>query len=101
MGQTMPMRIGVTMVTGNGDIRRSRIDTATRYDAARWEELVRRANLDLPPPYKPEPQQAVYEISADDQVIQVADGDLVGPLRDLVEAVMNEGGTDEWRDSPA
>ena len=90
------MHIDVTIIAGNGGIRRSMIDTATRFDAARWEELVQRANLDLPPPYKPQPQQPVYEITADDQIVQVAEGDLVGPLRELVDAVLSEGDSDDW-----
>ena len=50
-----------------------------------------RARLDLPPPYRPHPGEPVYEISAGERVAQVAEGDLVGPLRELVRAVLADG----------
>lgn len=87
------MRCEITQVNGDGTIRRALVDTTGRDDAARWEGLAARARLDAPPPYRPEPGEPVYEIAADDRVAQVAEGDLVGPLRELVQAVFTDG----WR----
>ena len=49
------MNIEVTRILGDGSIRRARIEPEERSDAARWRELVSRANLNLPPPYRPDP----------------------------------------------
>jgi hypothetical protein len=43
----------VTKVAGDGNIRRGVLDTAARSDAGRWEELIERAALAVPPPYRP------------------------------------------------
>ncbi len=90
-GQNKAMRCEITQVNGDGTIRRARVDTAGRRDAARWERLAEQARLDLPPPYRPHPGEPVYEISAGERVAQVAEGDLVGPLRELVRAVLADG----------
>ena len=82
------MRCEITQVDGDGTIRRARLDTTGRRDAARWERLAEQARLDLPPPYRPHPGEPVYEIAAGERVAQVAEGDLVGPLRELVRAVL-------------
>ena len=87
-GQNKPMRCEITQVNGDGTIRRARVDTTGRRDAARWERLAEQARLDLPPPYRPHPGEPVYEIAAGERVAQVAEGDLVGPLRELVRAVL-------------
>ncbi len=67
------------------------VDTASRDDAERWEQLVDGAGLDLPPPYQPEPGETVYEIRVDERVVQVAESGLVGPLEELAEAVLEQG----------
>jgi hypothetical protein len=85
------MKCAITQVNGDGTIRRAVVDTTGRHDAARWERLADQARLDLPPPYRPHPGEPVYEISAGDRVAQVAEGDLVGPLRELVRAVLTDG----------
>jgi len=41
-------------------------------------------------PYRPEPGQPVYQISAGGHAAQVAEKDLAGPLRELVSAVLSE-----------
>jgi hypothetical protein len=46
----------------------------------------------VPPPYRPDPGQPVYQISAGGHAAQVAEKDLAGPLRELVSAVLSEGG---------
>jgi hypothetical protein len=59
------MVIEVTRIGGDGSIRRAVVDTAGRDDAARWERLAQQAALEVPPPYRPEPGQPVYQISAE------------------------------------
>jgi hypothetical protein len=85
------MKCEVTQVNGDGTIRRAVLDTTGRQDAARWDGLAEQARLDLPPPYRPHPGEPVYEIAADERVAQVAEGDLIGPLRELVRAVLTDG----------
>jgi hypothetical protein len=85
------MNIEVTRILGDGSIRRARIEPEERPDAARWRELVSRANLKLPPPYRPDPGRPVYQVSDGEHSIQVAERGLAGSLRDLVAAVLAEG----------
>lgn len=84
--------IAVTRVGGDGSVRRAVLDTAGRDDAGRWELLVERSGLGVPLPYRPEPGEPVYEVSAGGRLVQVAERDLAGPLRDLVTAVLALGG---------
>ena len=83
--------IDVTRIADNGNFRRAAVDTAGRDDAARWEQLAEQSALSVPLPYRPDPGQPVYEISAGDHIAQVAEKDLTGPLRELVTAVLAEG----------
>lgn len=64
------------------------VDTAGRSDAGRWIDLIKRAALDLPPPYRPLPDWPVYHIRAEDKIVVVAEQELVGPLRELVMATL-------------
>jgi hypothetical protein len=84
MGQTGQVRIVVTEVAGDGSIRRGMLDTAERSDASRCEELIEQAALAVPPPYRPVRGRPIYEIRADDTTVWVAEGELAGPLRELV-----------------
>ncbi len=86
------MRVVVTEVTGRGGVRRGVVDTAARSDAGRWIDLIERAALDLPPPYRPMPGWPVYHIRADDMIVVVAERELAGPLRDLVMATLAASG---------
>lgn len=43
------------------------------------------------PPYRPHPGEPVYEIVVDGRAVQIADGDLLGPLRELTIGVLTEG----------
>jgi hypothetical protein len=81
----------VTEVTGHGSIRRGVLDTAGRSDAGRLTDLIERAALDCPPPYRPVTGMPLYEIRADDKTVWVAERDLVGPLRELVITTLAEG----------
>jgi hypothetical protein len=92
MRQAWLMIIDVTRIAGDGSIRHAVVDTAGRDDAARWEELVQQAALEVPPPYRPDPGQPVYEIAAAGRAVQVAERDLAGPLRELVITVLTEAG---------
>jgi hypothetical protein len=90
-GHTRAMNIEVTRILGDGSIRRASVQPEERADAARWRQLLDRANLELPPPYNPDPGRPVYQVSDGQHSIQVAERGLVGPLRDLVAAVLAEG----------
>jgi hypothetical protein len=78
------MRVVVTEVAGDGSIRRGVLDTAGRSDASTWEELIEQAALAGPPPYRPARGRPIYEIRAGDTTVWVAEGELAGPLRELV-----------------
>jgi hypothetical protein len=84
------MRLEVTQIASDGSLRRRALDTTGRSDAWRWEELTGRAPAS-PPPYRVAPGSTVYHIQVDDHVILVSEGDLAGPLRDLVTAVLAAG----------
>ena len=90
-GHTKTMNIEVTRILGDGSIRRASVQVEERADADRWRELVDRANLELPPPYNPDPGRPVYQVSDGKHSIEVAERGLAGPLRDLVAAVLAEG----------
>ena len=60
------------------------LDTAARSDAGKWEELIEQAALAVPPPYRPARGRPIYEIRAGDATVWVAEGELAGPLRELV-----------------
>jgi hypothetical protein len=92
MERTTHVRVTVTRVAGDGSVRRAVVDAAGRDDAARWEQLIEQAGLGVPPPYRPRPGEAVYHIRAGELEVQVAERDLTGPLRELVTAVLAEGG---------
>jgi hypothetical protein len=84
--------IVVTRVGGDGSVLSRTVDTASREDAGRWEQLAAHAVHDAaPPPYQAQPGEPVYEIRAGEHAVQVADGDLQGPLRELALAVLAEG----------
>jgi hypothetical protein len=87
------VEIVVTSVGADGTVHHATVDTAGRADADRWERLVASAHLEVPPPYRPEPEQPVYQVRAGGHVAQVAERNLAGPLRELVTAVLAEGGT--------
>jgi hypothetical protein len=85
--------IVVTYIAGDGSVLRRTVDTTGRPDAAAWDDLIQRAALSFPPAYRPVAGGAVYHIRADGHSVLVAEADLAGPLRDLVAAVLAEGGS--------
>jgi hypothetical protein len=75
-----------------GGIRRTGVDTAGRDDAARWEELIQQASLGVPPPYRPFRPRLCTNVRAGELEVQVVERDLTGPLRELITAVLADGG---------
>jgi len=72
-------------------MQRRVVDTAQCSSGRQWEDLTARA-LAIPPPYRPVPGAPLYHISTDDGTAAlVAEGDLCGPLLDLVTAVLAMG----------
>jgi len=65
------MRVVVTRIEPDGAMQRRVVDTTRRDDGPRWEDLAERA-LASQPPYRPVPGAAVYHISVDDRLAQVA-----------------------------
>src|SRR5262249_60361358 len=80
----------VTRIDPDGALHRRIVDAAQQSDRQLWEDLAARA-LGGPVPYRPAPGIAVYHISVEDDVVIAAEHDLIGPLRDLVTAVMALG----------
>ena len=58
------MEIAVTAIGADGTVRQAIVETAGRVDAGWWEQLAASAHLEVPPPYRPEPGQPVYEVRA-------------------------------------
>jgi hypothetical protein len=85
------VEIAVTAIGADGAVHQAVAETTGRVDADWWEQLAASAHLEVPPRYRPEPGQPVYEIRAGAHVALVAEPDLVGPLRELVMAVVAEG----------
>ena len=81
----------VTEVTGAGSIRRGVLDTAGQSDPDRCVDLIERAALGLPPPYRPLAGRPVYQIRAGESIVFVAERELVGPLRELVMTALAPG----------
>ncbi len=92
-GQAARVEIAVTAIGADGTVRQAIVETTGRVDADWWEQLAASAHLEVPPPYRPEPGQPVYEVRAGEHVAQVAEQDLAGPLRELVFAVLTAGGS--------
>ena len=89
-GQTRWVRLEVTRIAQDGNIRRRVLDTTDRPDAGRWENLLGQAP-DVPPPYRAAPGDTVYQISVGERTVMVTEGGLTGALRELVVAVLAEG----------
>jgi hypothetical protein len=90
-GRLARVKIAVTAIGADGTVLRAIVETTGRVDADWWEQLAVSAHLEVPPPYRPEPGQPVYEVRAGEHVALVAEQDLVGPLRELVTVVLAEG----------
>ena len=80
----------MTRIEQDGTMQRRVVDTVRLADGPQWERLTGRA-LEFQPPYRPAPGVPIYHVSACDQQILVAEGDLGGPLLDLITAVIALG----------
>ena len=81
----------MTRIEQDGTMQRRVVDTAQAGGGRQWEDLAARA-LAVPPPYNPVPGTPIYHVSADEgTAVLVAEGDLSGPLLDLVTAVLAMG----------
>lgn len=87
----MLVMIVVTYLAADGTVLRRTVNTAARHDARMWEDLVRQAGLSIPPAYRPAPGRAVYHVRVGHEAVLIAEDDLIGPLRELVAAVLAEG----------
>jgi hypothetical protein len=83
--------IVVIRIGGDGSVLTRTVDTASREDAGRWAQLAEQAAPSVPTAYRPRPGESVYHIQAGGHVVDVAERDLQGPLRELVIAVLVEG----------
>jgi hypothetical protein len=84
--------IVVIRVGGDGSVLTRAVDTASRKDAGRWARLAEQAAPGVPTVYRPRPGEPVYHIQAGGHDLDVAERDLLGPLRELVIAVLVGGG---------
>ncbi|HEY5989553.1 MAG TPA: hypothetical protein VIV12_24715 [Streptosporangiaceae bacterium] len=84
------VRVVVTEIGWEGQMRRRALDTSGLTDAGRWEKLIEQV-LASPPPYKAAPGRPVYVIHAGDRAALVGEQDLTGPLADLVETILETG----------
>jgi hypothetical protein len=85
--------IVVTRIGGDGSVLTRSVHTASRGDPGRWEALAGQAALEILRPYRPQPGEPVYFVCAGEHEVQVAERDLDWPLRELVIAVLGEGGS--------
>jgi hypothetical protein len=74
----------------DGTMERRVVDTTSQTDRPEWEELTAQA-LAVPLSYRPQPGVAVYHVGVDDLVVMIAERDLIGPMLDLVTAVLTLG----------
>jgi hypothetical protein len=87
-----PAMIAVIRVGGDGSVLTRAVDTASRKDAGRRARLAEQAAPAVPTAYRPRPGEPVYHIQAGGHDLDVAERDLLGPLRELVIAVLAGGG---------
>ena len=95
-----PMRVAVTRVGADGVISRGAIVADGSPGTRRWEDLILRAALGVPPPYEPEPGEDIYHVEAGDLAFLVGEGNLVGPLKELVSAVLASAVTAQSHPGP-
>jgi hypothetical protein len=80
----------VTEIGWDGRIRRRMFDFSGLSDARLWEDLIGQV-LAAPPPYRPVPGSAVYQLAVGSRAVLIAERDLTSPLRDLVMTVLASG----------
>ena len=84
------MRVVVTEVGWDGNIRRQALETVALPDAGRWEHLIEQV-LASPPLYRAAPGSPVYVIHAGDRAVLVGEDNLTGSLHELVRAILQTG----------
>ncbi|GAA4614087.1 hypothetical protein GCM10023195_61350 [Actinoallomurus liliacearum] len=83
------MKVAVTRSGGfAGMVRRAEVDSADHPTVAR---LVDEIDLDDVPEPTPAADRFVYEVEVDDHCVPIAETDLCGPLRELVDYVLAHG----------
>jgi hypothetical protein len=81
----------VTEVSGDGNISRSAVETASLPDAGRWEHLIEQV-LAFPPRYQAAPGSPVYVIHGGDRAVLVGEENLIGSLHELVRTILQTSG---------
>jgi hypothetical protein len=84
------VRVVVTEVSWDGNIRRSALETTGLPDAGRWEHLIDQV-LAVPPRYQAAPGSPVYVIHAGDRAILVGEQNLTGSVQELVGTILRTG----------
>jgi len=85
------VKVMVTEVSWDGNIRRSALETAGLPDAGRWEYLIEQI-LAFPPRYQAAPGSSVYIIHAGDRAVLVGEENLTGSLHELVMTILQTSG---------
>jgi len=75
------MQVIVTELAPDGAVRRAMVTIGDPAGSGHWEDLITRAALAVPPPYRPEPGRPVYHVHAGDISFLVSESNLVGPHR--------------------
>jgi hypothetical protein len=81
------VRVVVTEVGWDGNIRRSALETVGLPDAGRWAHLIKQV-LAVPPRYQAAPGNPVYVIHAGDRAVLVGEQNLIGSLHELVSTIL-------------
>jgi len=84
------MRIVITEIGWDGNIRRGALDISRLIDAGRWENLIEQV-LAVPPPHRATPRSAVYVIHAGDRAVLAGEENLLGSLQELVTTILAAG----------
>jgi hypothetical protein len=88
------VRVVVTEISWDGNIRRSALETVGLPDAGRWEHLIEQV-LASPPLYRATPGSPVYVIHASDpsdRAVLVSEENLIGSLHELVRTILQTSG---------
>jgi hypothetical protein len=85
------VKVVVTEVSWDGNIRRSALETAGLPDAWRWEHLIEQV-LAFPPLYRAAPGSPVYVIRAGDRAVLAGEENLIGSPHELVRTILQTSG---------
>jgi hypothetical protein len=90
VGTLARVRVMITEIAGNGNIRCRALDTSSLTDAGRWETLIEQV-LAIPPPYRADPGRPVYVLHARERAVLMGEDNLIGSLRHLVTTILAAG----------